>query len=53
MFNYCINRGEFNTSMSRKPLGQQRCEWCGAVICVIKTSKTFAFVPKHRRRNDL
>jgi len=48
MFNYCVNRGEFNTDMSRRKLGPQRCECCGAVICVTRTSKTFAYVPKHK-----
>ena len=48
MFNYCVNRGEFDTNMNCRKLGPQHCECCGAVICVIKTSKTFAYVPKHK-----
>lgn len=53
MFNYCVIRGEFDTNMSRRKLGPQRCECCGAVICVVKTSKTFAYVPKHKRHNHV
>jgi len=49
MFNYCINRGELDKNMHHLKLGPQHCKWCGAKIIVTKTSKTFAYVPKHKR----